>query len=336
MGLASKGLPAVVPIGYRSPGAAVPAVLPCRFSVPFPGELRVEALSTLFSGASRMLRRTPLRRLRWVNELHGALFSRLHARGDIRLGELTVEIDPRDRTMRKKLVLYGSYEPYLASVLAAAARKDTAVIDVGANFGLHALPLAARVGPFGRVFAFEPDPDNFAILTRNAARNGLRNVTAHRCALADRAGTAQLFQSRDNRGNLSLFAANVEGRESGDGTAVPLATGDDMLRELDLPVSLVKLDVEGAEPAVLRGLAGVLERNPEAVLVFEFCPVFVAQGGEDPLAFLLSLESAGYRLEWIDEAAGVTAPQGAAALVARARDCGEPINVRAVRRARAG
>lgn len=244
-----------------------------------------------FQLLSRILRRTPLRRIHWITRLHSKLFSALPRPTYVRSRGFTLKVDPRDQLIAKKLILYSTFEGYLGNVLLSLAMPGTAVIDVGANIGIHTIPLARRIGDAGRVVAFEPDPDNFALLLENLQGNGIYNVTPRNVALSTYSGKALLYQSVVNRGALSLHPDNVQ---LPDDTLPPItvqvATGDEILATLDRPISLIKVDVEGAEPAVLEGLRDTYHKNTEAILVFEFYPPYIVNFGVDPLKFLQHLE----------------------------------------------
>ena len=117
----------------------------------------------------------------------------------------------------------------------------TTAIDVGANIGNHTVFLAAIIG--ARVHAFEPCPANHALLSHNVAANRLDDmVTVHGCALGDADGSGFIeLRMPDNFGTTCV--------RSGAGD-VPVRRLDDIISE---PVGLMKIDVEGAEAAVLRG-----------------------------------------------------------------------------------
>ncbi|HEU4619395.1 MAG TPA: FkbM family methyltransferase [Gammaproteobacteria bacterium] len=162
-------------------------------------------LKAAYVRVSRLLHHTPLSRVRWVASLHNWLYGRLSFGDRVSVGGFRLYVDPRDRTIAKKIALYGGYEPFLQGVLLRHAQAGTVVIDVGANVGLHTLPLAGKVGKSGRVIAFEPDPENHSLLLKNLQANGLLSrVTVYNVGLSDKGGGALLYQSAANRGGLSL------------------------------------------------------------------------------------------------------------------------------------
>jgi FkbM family methyltransferase len=157
-------------------------------------------------------------------------------------------------------VCQGLQEGYLAagSAIGAAALNLVAVAVLywrGASLSTFALALFAElVGSQGKVFAFEPLPRNVDLLRRHVEMNGYRNVRIFPCALADFDGEA----SFDPGPNPSM------GRIAPSGPLkVPCARADSLLArgEVEAP-DVIKIDVEGAEAAVLRGARRIMERHP--------------------------------------------------------------------------
>jgi FkbM family methyltransferase len=285
-------------------------------------------LKAAYVRLSNLLHETPLRRVKWIGVLHNRLYGLLGFGHSVSSAGFRLEVDPRDRTIAKKITLYGGYEPFLQSVLIDCAEPGTIVVDVGANVGLHTLPLAKRVGASGRVIAFEPDPENYRLLLRNIEVNGLASrVTVHRLGLSDKTGAAPLYQCAENRGGLSLRAQNVE--TSGASLApveVQLVIGDDVLPR-EWPISLVKIDVEGAEPLVIKGMERTLTDHREAVLAFEFSPLYVESFGVDAETFLAGLSAAGYEISCVDEGSKTVSKIDIGDLIEKIRRSRHPVNL---------
>jgi len=251
-------------------------------------------LSTI-SSVGRLLRRTPLARSKWLNRVHAAVALALHGSKFADVGPFRVRLDPRDRFIAKKIVLYGGYETHEIELLCSLVRPGDHVLDVGANIGLFTLFLSRAVGPTGRVVAVEPDPDNVALLKENAKANRCDNVTVVPCALGTEEGVVNLYQVDENRGNLSLADVGDTGRA----VNVTMRRGADVLAELNTRPRVVKIDVEGAEPMVVRGLG---YRPP--VMLFEFAPSLLERFDFDPQGFLADLTADGYRIESVDPDTG--------------------------------
>jgi FkbM family methyltransferase len=167
-----------------------------------------------------------------------------------------------------KINLAGSYlefatgraEQNVQDALVEHLRPGDVVYDIGANVGFFALLCARLVGPTGHVYAFEPHPGNAKALRENAARNGLAQVIeVVPIALSDTTGEAKLIVSRWSAFHRLEGANDAEATRQDRGTIkVPVATLDDYVEQHGLrPPSLVKIDVEGAEIGVLRGMRRV-------------------------------------------------------------------------------
>lgn len=133
-------------------------------------------------------------------------------------------------------------------------------IDVGANVGHYAARLSALVGPAGRVLAIEPVPNTFELLTQNARHFPFANVTLLNIAASDRAAVLGMEVPDVHCG---AYLAHVTEKATGlNILAMPLDS-------LALPgrVRLVKIDAEGHELSVLRGMTGLLERDRPALIV---------------------------------------------------------------------
>jgi FkbM family methyltransferase len=152
-------------------------------------------------------------------------------------------------------LLSGGFEQAETEWLLARVRPGTTAIDVGANVGMYAVPLALAAG---RVLAFEPAPDNVRRLRENLALNGLENVTVRPIALGERAGELLLRLGDDPMFHSTTEVA--EQRGTGDELRVEACVLDDEWRTAGSPeVSVMKVDVEGGEPGVLRGATALLD-----------------------------------------------------------------------------
>lgn len=138
-------------------------------------------------------------------------------------------------------------------------------VDIGANIGRYTVMVARQLEDRGRVIAIEADPENVALLRENVVRNGLSNVQVIHAACCDRDGEVVFYmQAIEEKVGSSLCP--------GPGTAVtvPGVALDTVLRQLDLhTVSAVKIDVEGAEPGVLRGMQQLLRAAGPIEVYFE-------------------------------------------------------------------
>jgi len=191
------------------------------------------------------------------------------------------------------------------------------VIDVGANIGYFTLPFARRVGPQGRVIALEPEAVNFTRLSARLDKAGL-------------AGRALLFEAaaaeRSGRERLAINPAHPGDHKLADETAAHSVEIDaHALDELidahpGPPVSLIKIDVQGAELRVVLGARDLIARDRPALLV-EIDPAIAGSAGDAASELLAMLGDLGYAFHpWGRRGAG--APQPPEAILAAAKAAG--------------
>lgn len=164
------------------------------------------------------------------------------------------------------------------------------VIDVGANIGVYAQFFASIVGAKGRVFAFEPDPVNARHLSTLARKCPVIEVLPY--AAGDRTGTLSLHQSRGFNFDHRTFAAPGDSAS----VVVDVVRIDDVEALRDARVSLVKIDVQGAELAVLCGAAETLRRNADAIVMVEYAPWGIVASGSTPSQFIEYVRGLSYRI----------------------------------------
>jgi len=189
------------------------------------------------------------------------------------------------------------------------------VVDIGAHVGYYTLLAAKQVGPTGKVYAFEPEQDNHTLLLKNIEMSGYNNVVATRMAVSDRVGSSTLYLTDLDSGRHSMYHHGLPERGS---AAVETTTLDSFLATEEWPlVDLVKIDVEGAEAAVLDGMTHLMEKYAGLKLIIEFNPALLQGGGVVPIEFLERLASPGWGVQIIQEATGLSplAQSDASALV---------------------
>jgi FkbM family methyltransferase len=195
------------------------------------------------------------------------------------------------------------FEPFETAVFCERVRERATVVDIGANVGYYALLASRRTGPGGVVYAFEPDPRSFTALTRNIEANDAPNVRASRLAVSDRRGPRSLHLS-EVAGHTSLHRWSAGAARTVRVDAVAL---DDLgLRD----VRVVKMDIEGEEPAALRGMRETLQRSPELELFVEWNPMTLRAAGHDPARFAEELAATFEDVLVIDEDRRALVPLG--------------------------
>ncbi|HEX4157992.1 MAG TPA: FkbM family methyltransferase [Rhizomicrobium sp.] len=171
----------------------------------------------------------------------------------------------------------GRWESFETQVFARLLQADVEFFDIGANIGWYSLLAGRRLESRGIVHAFEPVPENVALLARNVAANALNNVRVNPYALGRTNGTTPIFLSADNKGDHRAYPSSEEGRQS---IAAGLRRFDAYFDRSTRKPLVVKMDTQGFEYDVLLGMGDVLERHPaEVAMVIEFWPHGLAQNG---------------------------------------------------------
>ncbi len=175
--------------------------------------------------------------------------------------------------------------------------------DVGSSLGLYALLLASRVGPAGKVVAFEPEERSLERLRKNVAASRCSNVQVVPMALGrERSKLTLKLAGHFSAGNHSLFEG--DGADPAAGVRkVDVVPGDALVAEGLPPPTAIKIDVEGAEEEVIDGLRSSLaSRACRAALVEVHFTVLERRGHRDaPARIVEHLRACGLsRLRWLD------------------------------------
>jgi len=204
------------------------------------------------------------------------------------LGKYIMYVDPRDQGITPHLALNGFWEAWITVALARLIQPGWRCVDVGANVGYFTMLMADGAGSEGHVLALEPNPAMAQWLALNVYVNGFGSwVDIERVAVADSDGSeVDLNVDLTNPGIASICAGPLRR-----GEAVSALTATiDRLTEPWPVVNLIKIDAEGAEPAIWRGMRRTLMRNPDIVVLMEFTPSLYA----DPFGFLDEIEAGGF------------------------------------------
>lgn len=197
----------------------------------------------------------------------------------------------------------GRLEPGTTTVMQALLSEGDHAIDVGANIGLMLLPAARKVGPGGRIIAVEPGQRVAGCLARTIALNGItQQVRLHRCAAGETAGEANL-----NVGQVLSHASLLPLPGSSTAERVQIRPLDELV-EPGERIRLVKIDAEGFEPQVWRGMRRIIKDNPDLAVVIEFGPEHLRRAGFSVQGWLDDFQASGFKAHEIDEATGHIRP----------------------------
>jgi FkbM family methyltransferase len=191
----------------------------------------------------------------------------------------------------------GTWEPGVTRLFDRLITSGMTVVDAGAHVGYFTLLAARKVGPDGRVYAFEPAAENFTLLLRNIALNGYRNTFPMQIAISDKDGESTLYLYSDSVGH-SLYPETTGSSRATQ--TIRTTTLDRFFEEEGWPpVQLIKLDIEGAEPAALEGMTGLRRRNQDLRIVVEYVPHILQSAGRNPHRFLERIRQLGFTIQVI-------------------------------------
>jgi FkbM family methyltransferase len=228
----------------------------------------------------------------------------------VRVRGLVLAVDRADPAISAALA-DGSWEPHVTRLFERFVRPGMTVVDVGANIGYFSLLAAGLVGPSGRVYSFDPNPENCRLIALTAHRNGLQTIRLFPVALGASNGHTYFTGALGSNGTLVSDdpALLLEGR----GSLVPVFRLEDVLT--DGPLDLVKVDVEGAEHLAVQGALSLIEASRPIVISEFSCDMIARVSGVEPTAYLRTFTDRDYRVFVIERTGDLVAVDSAERLV---------------------
>lgn len=192
--------------------------------------------------------------------------------------------------------LNGVYEPPTAAAIAMLIKPGDTMIDVGANAGFFSLMGASLVGEGGRVLSFEPIPSVREILATNIKLNGYDNIDVFPVALSNQTAVVKIYEGPIGHKGISSLRPIPSHSGQIEINAIAL---DDMTDRINT-VSLIKIDVEGAELLALTGMEKLVRRDHPSFII-EFTDKYLQSFGHSAKQLAGWLESHGYKLYRIND-----------------------------------
>src|SRR5688572_5732002 len=159
-------------------------------------------------------------------------------------------------------IYFGSYERKEMLMLSKISNPNWVALDIGANIGYYTVFLEKKLN-CTTVHAFEPSPREYQLLRENVESNHCKNIVTHNIALGDEESTIKLYTSSENIGKNSIINFDRSDQE----VTVPMKVLDVFILQLGITqIDFVKIDVEGAEPMVLKGAAETLKKFKPIIL----------------------------------------------------------------------
>ncbi len=174
-------------------------------------------------------------------------------------GDLKISI-PKQEIFRIRNIFY--QHEYALPPNFKSNRKQLTIIDIGANVGCFAL-YAQRWGKNSKIYCFEPNPQVFHLLEKNTGH--LKNIKTYQIGMGDRDGAFTLFQHPFNTGETSMVHTSQGSRA----IEVTVRHSGNMLKELGVEhIDILKIDTEGSEVPIVRGLAELIPRT--SIVMYEY------------------------------------------------------------------
>lgn len=215
-----------------------------------------------------------------------------------RIGNHVMYFHPRDkgisRTLRRMRKNEQVREPAFTYIVENEVKPGMVALDLGANIGYVTLMMAERVGSTGTVYAIEPDPRNYKVLTKNVTANGFSGfVTTEHLGGSNVTGSMKFYQSEHS---------NLGGMDKSDFTSraveVPVARMDDYFKDKKAP-NFIKMDIEGHEVEVIDGMYETLKNAPSPVkILMEVHPKFYSKEHDFEVP-LRRLAEMGFRSKYL-------------------------------------
>lgn len=216
-----------------------------------------------------------------------------------------IYLDTRDRSLAPHLLLKGYWEDWIAKVFAEQIQDGMTVIDVGANVGYYTLLAASRVGAKGKVYSFEANPAVYSNLFQSVEINGFldRTVLLNK-AVYSHSAKLKFNRLKYHHGGSTLMNVHAEFNgelmDEFEVIEVEAVSLDDYFSNGIPKVDLVKIDAEGSEASIFKGMQDLIAGNPQLKILFEFNPNFILGDNQDPNEFLQELENSGFQIYRIE------------------------------------
>jgi FkbM family methyltransferase len=198
---------------------------------------------------------------------------------------------------------YFLYKRYLEDPFAALARRRPElfrggdILDIGANIGYTAALFAHAADADAAVYAFEPEPFNFRLLETSIRDRKLQEkVVPVHSAVGEQSGAIELWINERHHADHRIATENLRANQTQAASGyvtVPIITLDDFLaqREHRRPVCFIKIDVQGYELSVCRGMLATVAQQPQVTVAVEYMPQALRELGSEP----------GLLLDWLRE-----------------------------------
>ena len=210
----------------------------------------------------------------------------------VKIGKYFLFLNPNDPVV-SGAIFFNVYEKSESQFIKSICFEGMKILDIGANIGYYTALFSQLAGDKGSVIAIEPDLESYKYLSKSINSFNYKNVFSFRLAASDIKQKLPLFISKENRGDNRLYSTNQK-RNS---IMVDCITVDELLEENKIEnLDLIKIDVQGYEPKVMKGMLNIVRSSKKLILLSEFWPKGILQAGESPKNFLTMLRKMHFQL----------------------------------------
>lgn len=205
-----------------------------------------------------------------------------------------------DPGVSRDLIIRGMREREETRIIQKVLKPGMTVIDIGSNIGYYAMMECRAVTETGHVYAIEPEPHNFELLSRNISLNNYQNVDVFQIGISDKTGSSTLYVSEHS--NLHNLLAPLHPKSTGSAITIPVYRLDDFVAEHNIvpsKIDCVRMDIEGYEVKALAGMKEILRAANSLILFIEFHPQYLENiPGYSLESAMDSLDSFGFKIRY--------------------------------------
>lgn len=255
-------------------------------------ELKLESIPEIFKNSVEFMQ---LQKKKNVSGLSSA-YENMEER---RIDGHVIYFNPNDKVLLETFSK-DEYEKATTDAVMRLIKPGMNVINIGANIGYFTLLIARQVGPYGKVFAFEPSSSTAKFIQKNVDANGYKNVEVHVKAVSNKRGKADFWIGGSSTHSF-LSEMKTQSYPQLTKVEVETTTIDDFLGEKNIKIDFIMMDAEGSEKYILEGMSKTLKNNPDMEIITEYNPYTLKLAETDGTSFLNLIENLDFSIYIIDE-----------------------------------
>ena len=210
----------------------------------------------------------------------------------VKIGKATLFLNPNDPVV-SGAIFFNVYETTERKFIKSISFKGMKVLDIGANIGYYTALLSQEAGDNGLILALEPDLESYKYLSQSIRSLENNNVLSFPVAASNLSQRLPLYISKENRGDNRLYKNN----QKRDRIIVDCLTIDELSTKTKIEsFDLIKIDVQGYEPKVFKGMGNTIKSSRNLTILTEFWPKGIMEAGESPANFLRTLRKMKLKL----------------------------------------